>query len=461
MPFSLRIVIGLLAMATALALLNVFVLNRAVRAFGLSARQRRIAIGALAVPFVFTILFRATGRLLPIGFGQSLAVGISAAEMGVVIAAVLLGVAALVERVGRWITRLRGGVVASDPAAASLDPRGDLAPKIAEGAIGNVQRSAATTDGGAAVAEVVVADIAATDIAATEIAVVDVARARVAPTHHVTRRAFVEQAVAGSALLVGGASAGYGAIFGRHDYELATVPVRIPGLSRAADGFTIVQLSDIHLGLMVGETEERAAEELARKAKGDLIVLTGDLIDHDVRYTERLGRLVRRLSAIAPVAAIPGNHDYYTGIDEVLATLRSAGATTLVNQATTLLGDRGGIVLVGLDDPSGAPNGGGPDLARALAGVRSDAPRIVLCHNPRTFVDIAGQIALQISGHTHGGQVNMGFRPADVVLRHGYIAGLYETSGSHIYVNRGFGTAGPAARVGAPPEVSRIVLVAA
>ncbi len=397
MPLSVRLAISLSIMAAVLGLLNVFVLRRAVTAFGLSVRQRRIAMAVLAVPFAGTVLFRATGRMLPVGFAQSAAVAISAAEMGVVIAAVLLGVAALVRRVTSVASRLRQPV--EEPAAP------------------------------------------------TPVAV--------------TRRAFVEQAVTGSALFVGGASAGYGALFGRHDYELSTVPVPIAGLSKAADGFTIVQYSDIHLGMMVGEAEMRAAEELARKAKGDLIVLTGDLVDHDPRYVEHLGRLVRRLSAITPVAAIPGNHDYYTGIDEVLGALRSAGATVLVNEATTPLGDRGGFVLAGLDDFNGRELGRGPDLDRALAGVRSDAPRIVLCHNPRAFVDLAGQMALQISGHTHGGQVNVGFRPASVVLRHGFVAGLYESNGSRIYVNRGFGTAGPAARVGAPPEVSRLVLVSA
>lgn len=427
MPLSVRLAISLSIMATVLGLLNVFVLRRATAAFGLSVRQRRIALAALAVPFAGTVLFRATGRMLPVGFGQSAAVAISAAEMGVVIAAVLLGVAALVRRIAAAAARVRQPVAVpakEDPAIAMEGP----APAVALPA--------------APAAENPAAPASPTPVA-------------------VTRRAFVEQAVTGSALLVGGASAGYGALFGRHDYELSTVPVPIPGLSKAADGFTIVQFSDIHLGMMVGEAEMRAAEELARKAKGDLIVLTGDLVDHDPRYVEHLGRLVRRLAAITPVAAIPGNHDYYTGLDAVLGALRSAGATVLVNEATTLLGDRGGFVLAGLDDFNGRELGRGPDLDRALVGVRSDAPRIVLCHNPRAFVDLAGQMALQISGHTHGGQVNVGIRPASVVLRHGFVAGLYESNGSRIYVNRGFGTAGPAARVGAPPEVSRIVLVSA
>jgi predicted MPP superfamily phosphohydrolase len=83
-----------------------------------------------------------------------------------------------------------------------------------------------------------------------------------------------------------------------------------------------------------------------------------------------------------------------------------------------------------------------------------------LCHNPAYFEAAAGQVALQLSGHTHGGQFNPGIRPADWVFRHGWVAGRYESSGSQLYVNRGFGTAGPPVRLGAPPEVTRIVLTA-
>ena len=427
MSTAVRLIIAQLSAAMVLSLLNVLVLRRITSAFRLSLRGRRIVVAVLLVPFVGTLVFRGLGAHVPIGYGESVAVASSAAELGVFFAASFFGAGMLVSTGAR---RIRAWRARSSPAATGeTNPVADAPP-----------------DEAAAVAALPVGE----------------RPALFPPNDGIPRRAFVEQAAASSVLLASGGSAAYGALFGRHDYELSTVPVPIPGLSKAADGFTIVQLSDIHLGQMVGESEMRAAEELVRRAKGDLIVLTGDLIDHDVRYTDRLGRLVRRLSEIRPVVAIPGNHDYYTGIDHVLATVRGAGATMLVNQASIILGERDGFVLAGLDDPWGGEqeDRAVPDLAAALAGVRSEAPRIVLCHNPKVFRDTAGQVALQISGHTHGGQVNLGVRPADLVLRHGYVAGLYKTNGSHIYVNRGFGTAGPAARVGAPPEVSRIVLVA-
>jgi predicted MPP superfamily phosphohydrolase len=99
--------------------------------------------------------------------------------------------------------------------------------------------------------------------------------------------------------------------------------------------------------------------------------------------------------------------------------------------------------------------GEGPQLDRALSGVPASLPRILLSHQPETFERFAGTVALQLSGHTHGGQI----APAGAILR--YRAGRYEQRGSTLYVNRGFGVAGPPVRLGVPPEITRFVLVAA
>jgi hypothetical protein len=285
-----------------------------------------------------------------------------------------------------------------------------------------------------------------------------------APAPAPTRRDFLAQATTGSIVLLGSGSSFYGALFGRHDYVVEEVPVRIPGLSKRLDGYTLVQLSDIHLGLFVGEPEMRAAEEMVRKARPDRIVLTGDLLDNDPRYAETLGRLVRRLSPLARdgVVAIPGNHDWYAGIDDVVAALAGAGARVLRNDGLVVGDAREGFALLGVEDvwATRIDPAQGPDLERALAAVPKDLPRVLLAHNPVYFPKAAGQVALQLSGHTHGGQVNVLLRPADLVLPFGYVAGMYEREGSKLYVNRGFGTAGPPLRVGAPPEVTRVVLMA-
>ena len=145
----------------------------------------------------------------------------------------------------------------------------------------------------------------------------------------------------------------------------------------------------------------------------------------------------------------------------VVSALERGGAAVLINDGR-VIGQRGAaFALLGVDDvwgPRTDRRSRGPDVARAIAAVPEarDLPRVLLCHNPQVFPAAAGEVALQLSGHTHGGQVNVGVRPVDLLLP--FVAGRYAIGGSQLYVNRGFGTAGPPARVGSAPEVSRIVL---
>jgi predicted MPP superfamily phosphohydrolase len=285
------------------------------------------------------------------------------------------------------------------------------------------------------------------------------------PGPEIPRRAVLAQAAASTAFLIGGSSAVYGSVIGRHDYALEEFPVRIPGLSRALDGFTIVQLSDIHIGQFVGDAELRVAEDLIVRASPDLVVLTGDLLDHDAALAERLGRFVRRLVPLARegVVAISGNHDFYAGIAPITAAVRAAGARMLVNDAAVVGRGQAAFSLLGVEDVWARRSGGGPELARAVAALPPEArelPRVLLCHNPSYFEEAAGKVALQLSGHTHGGQVSLGVNPAEWFVKRGWVRGAYEYQGSRLYVNRGFGTVGPPARVGSPPELTRVVLTA-
>jgi predicted MPP superfamily phosphohydrolase len=285
------------------------------------------------------------------------------------------------------------------------------------------------------------------------------------------RRVFLTQAVASSAFLIAGSRSLYGALVERHDYRLEELPVRIPGLSQRLDGFTIVQLSDIHIGHFVGWPELRAAEEFVRRAKPDLIVLTGDLLDQDARLAERLGQFARRLTPLARegVVAISGNHDFYAGIEPIVSALEATGVEVLRNRGRVIGSADAGFALLGVDDLWARRLGGGPDLGRAVSSLPElagsvararDLPRILLCHNPSYFEEAAGQVALQLSGHTHGGQVSLVVNPAAWFVKRGWVRGRYEFQGSTLYVNRGFGTVGPPVRVGSPPEITRIVLTA-
>gem|GEM_PF-456567 len=278
------------------------------------------------------------------------------------------------------------------------------------------------------------------------------------------RRRLLEQ-VAGVSVFAGtGLALGWGAVRGRHAFAMEEVVVRVAGWPRALEGYTIAQISDIHVGAFIGDRELDEGFEVVRRAKPDLVVATGDLVDF---RAEVVGPLALRLASVPArdgAAAILGNHDHYAGAEEVLSLMQAGGVRVLSNQSARLrTGDGAGFALVGVDDLQGrtrpSPGFAGPDLARALAPLPPDLPKILLAHQPRYFVEAAGRVALQLSGHTHGGQINPGFRPADLVMT--FVSGRYERSGSTLWVNRGFGVAGPPSRVGAPPEVTKVVIVAA
>ena len=283
-----------------------------------------------------------------------------------------------------------------------------------------------------------------------------------AAEHAPSRREFIANTASLSILAASSATSAYGILFGRHDYEIETVPIRIPGLSSRLDGYTIVQLSDIHFGAFVGEPELRAAVERVRTARPDLVVLTGDLLDHDVAYAPLLGKLIRELEPLARdgVRVIPGNHDYYAGVDEVLRTATRAGGHVLFNRGEVIGQGRDAFAMLGVDDLWARRSipGRGPQLEHALATVPRDLPRILLAHNPAFFPEAAPHVQLQLSGHTHGGQINIGDAVTTRLVRGGYLRGHYERGESQLYVNRGFGTAGPPIRVGSSPEITRVVL---
>lgn len=285
-----------------------------------------------------------------------------------------------------------------------------------------------------------------------------------------TRREAIRHVAIGASVGVSSLASGYSIAVGRHDYVIEEVPIPLLRLPRSLDGYTIAQISDIHIGSLVNDYELGQAEELIRRTRADLIVITGDMVDHDARYVPRLGVFARRLAELGArdgVVAIPGNHDYYANVDRILATTADAGVRVLRNEGLVIpdgersaLTRRDGFSLLGIDDVWASRGGfsGGADLPRTLSHARPDLAKVMLCHNPELFPEAAEHIDLMLSGHTHGGQIAFGVRPASWALRHGYVAGHYHRGASQIYVNRGFGTVGPPARLQTPPEITKIIL---
>jgi uncharacterized protein len=272
------------------------------------------------------------------------------------------------------------------------------------------------------------------------------------------RREAIERGVGIASFVGSGALLGWGAVVGRHSFELREVVVKVPSWPRALDGYTIAQVSDLHAGVFVGEREMGEGFELVRRAKPDLVVATGDLVDYDATLSHLVAKYLHSVSPRDGAFAILGNHDHYAGAYQVRRRLLDAGIPVLLNQGRVLrAGDGGGFALLGVDDLMGRRDGGGPDFGRAAADVPRELPRVLLAHQPTYFHEVAGTVALQLSGHTHGGQVNPGFRPANALME--FIDGRYEREGSVLWVNRGFGVVGPPSRVGAPPEITKIVIV--
>jgi predicted MPP superfamily phosphohydrolase len=271
----------------------------------------------------------------------------------------------------------------------------------------------------------------------------------------------VEAAGGLGALAGAGGALGWGLRVSRVDWRVDEVPLRLARLPRALDGFTIAQISDLHVGPLWRERELRQGLALVGAMRPDLVVVTGDVVDDDPAYVPLAARLLGALRAREGVAFVPGNHDYYAGVRAVTRGLRAAGLEALVNRGRVVAAaDGGGFALLGVDEMLGTHWGLGPDLVAAKASVPAGLATVLLAHQPDFFYWSLhhGGVDLQLSGHTHGGQINPGFVPARALYE--FIAGRYERGASTLYVNRGFGTVGPPLRAGAPPEITKLVLLA-
>ena len=424
---TLALLVGLLVSGT----LGWYVARRTAWAFSLPKRARTMLLALLMLGLVAAVIARLLGRpyaALAAVLGQ---VG-GAVMLAIVISALLL----VPVELGRAIASLFRSFASSRARgrAATLRTRADGSPSTP---------ARSETE----------------PLAATLASAAD-ARSDATPSTP-ARREFIAQIAAGSAVSLGFGAAIYGTWVGRRDYTVETVPIKLAKLPRALDGLTIVQLSDLHVGTYVSERELSAALQLVRDAKPDLIVLTGDLLDHDVSYAPMLARFARSLSGLARhgVHAIPGNHDYYAGAAAVMQALREAGTDVLLNRHVRIGQGSAALILAGLDDVQ-APrfDSAGPRLDLAFDGLDEQLPRVLLSHNPSYFRHAHALADLTLSGHTHGGQITMFINPAELVLRHGFVRGHYSYEGSQLYVNRGFGTAGPPARIGSAPEITRLVL---
>jgi predicted MPP superfamily phosphohydrolase len=298
------------------------------------------------------------------------------------------------------------------------------------------------------------------------------------------RRVFLARATAGTALLGSGAIAAVGYHSATGDILTPEIPIRLARLPRELSGYRIVQLSDLHLGSLLRRGFLEAVVEKANALRPDLVVITGDLVDAPVSILGPELAPLAKLRARHGVVFVTGNHEYYSGADEWVEFLRGRGIRVLMNERVAigdsvapemaLQGDaqvesaRDGVRRGPSFDLAGIPdvNAGShfaehaPSLARALAGRDPERELVLLAHQPSQIAMADGKgVGLQLSGHTHGGQ--MWPFGALVGLVQPYVAGHHvHRDGTQIYVSRGTGFWGPPMRIANPAEIASIVLVA-
>jgi predicted MPP superfamily phosphohydrolase len=236
-----------------------------------------------------------------------------------------------------------------------------------------------------------------------------------------------------------------------------TIPIR--GLPASLEGFKILQMSDIHLYPYTQSELVRQAVDICNTLNADLVVLTGDYVWLQVEAIFELTAILSGLKAKQGIYAVIGNHDIWTDVNVVRAGFDRQRIPVLMNQGLPISVGKGSFYLAGLDDGQS----GQPDLKAALEDAPADAPVVLLFHEPDLAdeVSLDGRVSLQLSGHSHGGQVRIpGIGPFILpYLGRKYDYGLYRVNQMWLYTNGGLGTISVPVRYRCPPEITEITLV--
>ena len=252
-----------------------------------------------------------------------------------------------------------------------------------------------------------------------------------------------------------------GFVNARRRARVRRVDVAIAGLPAALDGFSIAQITDLHIGPTIKRDYLERVVDAVNALDADMIAVTGDLVDGSVRdlahHTQPLGRLSARHGAFF----VTGNHEYYSGVHAWIEEVRGLGLSVLLNEHVILDHEGASVLVAGVTD-----YGAGyfdvshhSDPVAALSGAPDDVGvRLLLAHQPRSaFAAASAGFDLQLSGHTHGGQI---FPWSYLVrLQQPFIAGLHRVESLWVYISRGTGYWGPPKRLGAPSEITYLRLV--
>jgi predicted MPP superfamily phosphohydrolase len=286
----------------------------------------------------------------------------------------------------------------------------------------------------------------------------DLVRGFVATLGHLPPDAGRLQALAIVGLALPGVA--YALVRARGPAKVERVRVALPHLGSELQGVRLAQISDIHIGgILDGKFLARLVAQV-NALQPDIVAVTGDLVDGSVQKLREQVRPLGELKAPLGVYFVTGNHEYYSGVEEWIAELACLGLTVLHNEHRVLTRGESRLVLGGVTDFNGGHfhprHVSRPDLA--FQGAPEGAPRVLLAHQPRSARDAAAAGAhLQLSGHTHGGQI-FPFH-FFVRLQQPTVSGLKKLHGIQVYTHRGSGFWGPPMRLGAPPEIAELTLV--
>ncbi|ALO95709.1 membrane protein [Streptomyces hygroscopicus subsp. limoneus] len=270
-----------------------------------------------------------------------------------------------------------------------------------------------------------------------------------------TRRLVVSRLLAGAATTAAVATVGHGTYGVLKGPRVKRVTVPLAKLPRAAHGFRIAVVSDIHLGPVLGRGFAQRVVDTVNATRPDLIAVVGDLVDGSVKDLGPAAAPLARLSARHGAYFVTGNHEYFSGAEQWIEEVRDLGLHPLQNARTELPY----FDLAGVNDVQGESEGQGPDFARALDDRDPARACVLLAHQPVQIHEaVRHGVDLQLSGHTHGGQLWPGSLLAAVA--NPTVAGLDRYGDTQLYVSRGAGAWGPPTRVGAPSDVTVIELAA-
>ncbi|MEU1333087.1 metallophosphoesterase [Streptomyces sp. NPDC005865] len=268
-----------------------------------------------------------------------------------------------------------------------------------------------------------------------------------------SRRLFVSRIIGGSAAAVAAGTVGYGTYGVLRGPEVKRITVQLAKLPRAAHGFRIAVVSDIHLGPILGSGFTRRVVDTVNATQPDLIAVVGDLVDGSVEHLAPAAAPLAGLRSRHGAYFVTGNHEYFSGADQWVDHVRELGLHPLRNARTELPG----FDLAGVDDVAGESEGKGPDFAKALGDRDRSRASVLLAHQPVVIHDaVEHGVDLQLSGHTHGGQLWPGSLVAE--LANPTVAGLERYGDTQLYVTRGAGAWGPPVRVGAPSDITVVEL---